>query len=224
MTTLYASTNESLDAIMASMELNESDSVLTVLGSGDQALAMLEYGCNVVAVERDLLQGAYAMEMIRTLENADYKKFFSDYRYEYGTEVKYMARNSYFSKKGRLGKIRNKLRNLQVRQGDILELPEEGAFSKVYLSNALGYDSTIKSIEAAQSFMDKLAAKLRKPGLVYITGKEPETVEPGSLFITYDTPIRCPEDFMIDKKLTKKARAREKSVIPWMPYVLRRKA
>lgn len=58
----YSHTNESLDAIVKGMNVNETDDIIAVCGSGDQAFALLEYAGSVLAVDSDRQQIEYAQK------------------------------------------------------------------------------------------------------------------------------------------------------------------
>jgi len=60
---MYYFTNESLEAIITGLEPNSEDNVLTICGSGDQAFALLEFGCQVIAIDENPQQICYAKKI-----------------------------------------------------------------------------------------------------------------------------------------------------------------
>jgi len=134
----FTHTTESLWAIMHGMEPREDDYILAIAGSGDQALAMLERGCRVRAVDGNPNQLAYFERQISRIRRED-EAFFKNT--EVGAfEVRNHAmrvhlrhaRIMYFTPQ-RLQAIKQNLDNLELVNGDIAD--EHGPFTKVYLSN-----------------------------------------------------------------------------------------
>lgn len=71
----YSHTNENLRSVVSGLDLNDDDRVLSVLGSGDQAFAFLEYAKHVVAVDTSNVQIDYAIKRAEQLRTGDFKGF-----------------------------------------------------------------------------------------------------------------------------------------------------
>ena len=163
----YSHTNESLDAIVKGMNVNETDDIIAVCGSGDQAFALLEYAGSVLAVDSDRQQIEYAQKRAEALKAGDYDGFFpcsNDIYFNpdgsYGKDFAGRVRQ-YFEKdnsEARLEKIRKKLGSLEIRHvTDLLDEIQEDRFSKAYLSNILGSDYF-----SAVSFIKKFMPMLKE--------------------------------------------------------------
>ncbi len=173
----YACTNESLEAIVRGLNPQPRDSILAICGSGDQAFAMLEKASKVTVVDYLPQQIEYFSKRKKLLKAGEFKKF-RDLGREFIPDqslVYLNSRNRYFSKE-RLETIRLNLegseRTTEIT-GDIfdLEFPRK-EFNKVYLSNALSYNS----IAAPSSLLETLQEKLKRitelttdNGLIYVT-------------------------------------------------------
>ena len=163
----YSHTNESLDGIVKGMNVNETDEIIAVCGSGDQAFALLEYAKSVVAVDNDKEQIEYAKKRAKALKAGDYNGFFPCPNNVYfspdGSYWKCFAGEvrQYFEKhnpEARLEKIRKKLGSLEIRHvTDLLDEIQEDRFSKAYLSNILGSDYF-----SAVSFIKKFMPLLKE--------------------------------------------------------------
>lgn len=129
----YSCTNENLKTIIRGLDVKPDDYVLMVGGSGDQALAVLEYAGKVLVVDVDPLQAYNMMERVIFIKNGDYKRFWNERRgFWSGSDGM-----GYFIKE-RLDRIRGKIQLIDIREADILDVcQEENGFNKVYLSNAL---------------------------------------------------------------------------------------
>lgn len=177
----YSITNEDLHGIVLGMNLSLNDSVLAVAGSGDQALAILEFVRNVTAVDSNRDQIKLAREKINTLLNGNYSQFlnqdllgaYDGYFLEIDSpefaESKRTQRNNYFlDDPNRLKNIRQKLGALVIAEPcdvgiDFLTLgPEKRKheFNKMYLSNI--------SITSTLQFLPFVSA-IPVGGLIYVT-------------------------------------------------------
>jgi hypothetical protein len=127
----YRVTNESLDAVVEGLELTPNDSVLAIAGSGDQAFAILEYAGRVTAVDKNSHQTEYVKLRAEALKQGRYDLFLCNH-------ARVPKVLNYFSKEGRLDRIKANLENLTILEpSDIFALKTEETFSKIYLSNAL---------------------------------------------------------------------------------------
>ena len=71
----YTHTNENLDAIVEGLSICPEDKVLAVLGSGDQAFAMVERGALVHAVDLNFAQVLFAQKRINFIRDRKYDAF-----------------------------------------------------------------------------------------------------------------------------------------------------
>jgi len=211
----YGHTNESLDAVVNGLEVQPSDDIIGVCGSGDQAFAMLENAKSVVVVDNNEYQVDYAKERASMLKAGDIESFLNLGAKKYGNKI--TDGNDvrlYFSQPGRLERIRANIGNLEIKYAkDFLDEMKEGRFSKAYLSNILGYYGFMENKEEREAYIEKIMARLREPGLVYITNG-------ATAFVS------CPPGIENADELTAIARAeeKEKGLLKWSPAVLRRAA
>ncbi|MFA5887977.1 MAG: hypothetical protein WC852_04680 [Candidatus Nanoarchaeia archaeon] len=169
----YPYTNESLDAVVKGLDVQSSDDIIGVLGSGDQAFAMIEYANSVLAVDNNKVQVAYAQERKAMLREGNIERFLHP---ECLPEItgKYKGHMDsivdYFSQPGRLERIRQKLDLLEIKKtANVLDKMKEGRFSKAYLSNIIGFNGFMIKPNAQKAFVKELANRLRMPGLIYFT-------------------------------------------------------
>lgn len=164
---VYPSTNECLHSIICGLEPNETDRILAAGGSGDQAFAMLETGAKVVCVDNDAVQVEYIRERCRLLKEGDYRAF------TYPAVVFDKDVMTYFKKHGRKQRIRRNLRNLEIRLGNIVPMAQtEKGFTKIYLSNILGFHRTSSEYQGEDEFiqaLEAIARNLEKGKLIYLT-------------------------------------------------------
>ncbi len=134
---VYESTNESLLSITKGLDIQPDDTILAVLGSGDQAFAMLEFGATIFATDINHVQCIFAQERRNALYQKDLKSFLPNLPLDarYFPEVK-----SHFLNYDRLERIRSNLDNLQIIKGDILD-EINPRFSKIYFSNVFDYNN-----------------------------------------------------------------------------------
>ncbi len=135
---VFKATNENLDAIVAGLDLEPTDDVLAICGSGDQAFAILEYAHSVLAVDNQPGQVRFAKERKNALFDGDYKHFLFPQGIVHG-DYYVNKRNKYFRKPERLDLIKSKIRRAKFSVKDITKVPNLGRFSKFYFSNAIGY-------------------------------------------------------------------------------------
>lgn len=204
----YLSTNESLEAIMQCMELTRKDNVLAICGSGDQVFAMSEYAGDIIAMDLSLEQIEYAESQRNTILRGNLMEFIythTDWAYMKNSKV----RQKYFSKAGRMEKIRENLGRISFASGDIKAYSPGAKFSRFYLSNVhLGDD--VEDVEVICRVMRGLSAG----GICYhASGAE--------LKYMISTSPEIARLVFIDEELTRKAQALENS---WEPLVLRRRA
>ena len=153
---MFARTNEDLPSIVRGMDVNSSDYILAVGGSGDQALALLEYAQRVKAVDLEHHQVYHIGEQVKSISKRDCKSFWTRRR-----------KKGYFDRE-RIARLKLKIPFFDVVEGDIVDVCQsENGFSKVYLSNAL------------KGHPDELTPRLRliwanlsNQGLVYASNGE----------------------------------------------------
>jgi len=188
----YPFTEERLEAIIAGLDINPKDIVLAVGGSGDQAFALLEKAKRVLVVDLNPSQIDYIQRRVKLLQDEDYKGFLEIPECEdgdgwgksYRTHLKkeLVLRNWYFTceKREKLDRIRENLSNLCIARMSVFEIPDaEGIFSKIYLSNALGYKGlqgeSVNDYGDAQNIMEqirKVCTYLQCNGLIYMSGND----------------------------------------------------
>jgi hypothetical protein len=214
MTYIYRTTNESLEGILKGMQLTRDDNVLAILGSGDQAFAMLEYAGSVVAMDSHSGQIAYAQKQKELLAEGNIKKFLARKATTPSSTLRQriLQVQDYFNEDGRIGKIRERLENLRIEKGNIFADLPQNQFSRIYLSNALRY---VQYNELRTDKLLLLAEKLKPNGLLYITDKR-------DLYGESLTPLEMKMEK--DAELTRAAKEEEKKMGVWAPVVYRRKA
>ncbi len=165
-------TNESLDAIVRGMAVNETDDIIAICGSGDQAFAMLEYAKSVVAIDNDRRQIEYAIERAAMIKGGDFEKLF-EAPCNRNKKDKLMS-IAYFSQPGRLERIRQNINRLEIRHVNSIFIGEveEGRFTKIFLSNIMGFHGFLPYSEEQQYFIAEIAARLRMPGLMYFSDEK----------------------------------------------------
>ncbi len=227
----YYCTNENLEAIVLAMQPNENDIILTVGGSGDQSFALLEKAGKVYCVDNSAWQVNYIKQRANGLKRGDYKAFMP--KLENEDEVS--LRDDYI-RHSRIKKIKEKINWLTVKREDVVQAAQNGKFTKIYLSNALGYEQR-DQIQATQfsEAMHKLSQALTKGGLIYLSNHENLCREmyrtlpgPASIITTENGVIRItdpkellPIGLTIDPELTTLARRYEDDGF-WEPAVYRR--
>ena len=243
----YSLTNESLEAIIAGLSVQEDDSILAVGGSGDQILAMLEFTPKIVGVDYNQSQVKFMKRRFKHIKETGLDPLLQIYR-GFGSrdgninksfnkiklEQDLNDRRSYFRDERRRERIRKNLLEgsrdlvLDLVQGDItnissmeflrssrnLQLP----FSKMYLSNALGYDSSGADVTES---LRGLSLCLREGGLIYVANHMSLAMDFSTLsvadIVTYGEGNRdlellqhLPDTLKVDGELSLKARKNSK--------------
>ncbi len=166
---MYVCTNESLSSIVKGLDIQPTDNVFAVGGSGDQAFAILEYANSVTLI--DYLPEAvdFIKKRVDFLKQGKLEEFlyFKSNPASEGTKT----RNKYFLSKNRLQKITSKLDNLTIIQSDVVlsEISKEN--NKIYLSNALGYNG-YESLYNAKETLTNISNNMPIDGLIYVTNHE----------------------------------------------------
>lgn len=252
----YSLTNESLEAIIAGLSVQDDDSILAVGGSGDQILAMLEFTPRIVGVDYNQSQVEFMKRRFKHIKETGVDPLLQMYRgfgsrdgninksfNKFKLEQDLNDRLGYFRDERRRERIRKNLlegsRDLvfDLVQGDLtnissmeflrssrnLQLP----FSKMYLSNALGYDSSGADVTES---LRGLSLCLREGRLIYVANHMPLVLDFSTSsveeIVTYSEGNRdlellqhLPDTLRVDRELSLKARELEKR---WTPAIYRR--
>ena len=220
----FTQTNETLNAIIVGLEVSSKDIILAVGGSGDQAFALLEYAERVKVVDDRPEQLSYIRRRAEALQKGDYEAFQPSNR-----EVR-EDNAGYFKSPTRLETIQKKLEGLIILQpSDIISLAQqEESYSKVYLSNVIGYRNPPRDGDSCRTILQKVAQRLVVNGLIYVANhrslalvSEPHTYGIQDLHITSFLPPKL----VLDLQLSKGARRWEKTGnYQWRPAVYRKVA
>ena len=254
----YSYTNEDLRGIILGLDFSPEDSVLAVAGSGDQAFAFLEFTRQVKAVDIVPEQIELMRQKAEALRIGDYDEFFKveatgsydgnlsgSHSPEF-SEFNRHRRRMYFAEDDpqRLERVRANLDNLVIAEpADILKVAQtESGFSKIYLSNVLGYGDGISYANATE-ILGNIARNLPIDGLIYVANHErisdrfkPSIVLRGGIenkignsmdlydMLDKDKDLRessfLPPELEVDRALSKAARTYDKGI--WKPAVYRR--
>lgn len=213
----YIATNESLESVITGLKLGRTDTVLAILGAGDQAFAMLEYGCLIIAVDCDAKQRGLARRRKQMLQDNNLHGFLyyagcSEELIDDGDRMHRDARNEYFMQENRLKKIRRNLSKLQIKSKDIFNA--RGLFTRVYLSNALDYGVMgRKCYPNRGELLRKASRRLVHGGILYTaSGWCMEEI------LAYSKKEKIP--LKLDRELT--AMSRDFDTNEWTPSVYRK--
>lgn len=236
----YPVTSESLAAILAGLEIDEEDRVLTVGASGDQAFALLERAGKVIVAETQRSQLDYIRMRRELLKKGDYRGFLNAAK-RYGRKEKVEANLpkilKYFDQEGRLERIRGNLKNLKMpRQPlDIFTAMKQAEYNKLYLSNLLTWG---KRPDEALFYLRQMAESIPSDCLVYVSQhgpmvyviaplirKEIEIKEGEQSLLKQSSPLETasgilPEGLTLDIRLTNITRQLETG--NWSPAVYRK--
>ena len=206
---MYYFTNESLEAIITGLEPNSEDTILTVCGSGDQSFALLEFDCQVVAIDENPQQINYAKKNMNLLERNHFSKFINlNVPEVYLNDDGYLIRKKYFQDSANLNKISANLNKLIFFEGNIFKIFPKKKYSKIYLSNVFRHNFV--EIKEQKETLEKLSSKLKNNGLIYFSQ---------GIFLPQKTRNIFPGNLNIDQELTIKARKLEKY---WNPVVYKK--
>ncbi len=178
----YGRTNEDLKAITSGLNVGPQDSILAIGGSGDQALALLEFADKVKVVDYNQEQVNHIKGRVEMLQARDYESFLAPPKLEEHPEIfvgqhmrqeikTYFERTARYFRQGlRLDIIRERLSHLSISEPqNILNLEDQELFTKIYLSNILDYFVFSESYGKNGAALDNLMKCLTPSGLVYIT-------------------------------------------------------
>ncbi len=205
---LFPLTDESLEAIMADLEPNSGDLILSVAGCGDQAFALVEKAGKVVVCDINEAQLGLLRKRKEGLQRKDYDAFVIPT----GTDFEFngiLYRLKYFQEGDRLDTIRGNLPNLEIVSGKGIDgFDGERTFTKIYASNAIGELYT--KHPNLETYMARVAGALQENGLLYVSnGAEIDNLVPDISKL----------GLQLVPTLTDHARATEKL---WTPKVYRK--
>lgn len=169
---VFTSTNESLNAVVNGLEISETDRVLAVGGSGDQAFAMLERARSVEVWDISQVQLNYIQRRLEALREGHFERFLGETEQIIADNDSHLVRN-YFSRGGRFERIRERVDRLKLVTNpmDILNdlSPKNFLGNKVYFSNAIGYKHKDQDQDnlGVLEIMDKIARGFTKGTVFY---------------------------------------------------------
>jgi hypothetical protein len=186
MTLRFDATNESLDAVIAGLNPKQGDNILAVLGSGDQACAMVAEGAKVYGVDINPDQVRYAGDRKGYVEKGDFASFLGTIS---GSNV---HSHEYFKANNRLEKLAANMHNLTIAEGSVLdENLLRAGFNKIYLSNVISYMHIHK-------FGDSKRTEFAHYNFVMALNKIAESIPAGCLVYVSDS------HFIFSDKVIKK--------------------
>ncbi len=212
---IYLFTNESLEAIIAGLDINEDDDILAVCGSGDQAIAILEFAKKVKVVDIEPKSLQFLKERVELLRQGEYNKFLNLGCEDKEKNPHLKKRNDYFHEEDRLNRIRLRLDKLDILPVNdfVSSVRTQNGITKIYLSNVyIDSDSSGNALRI-------ITPVLPLNGLIYATSRGIH---------------RCPEwkkspppNLYLDQVLTDKATKIENSAAYnsmswWNPRVYRK--
>jgi hypothetical protein len=216
----FPRTNESLAGIVRGLDVGPDDRVLSICGSGDQPLAILEKAESVAAIDVDSEQMAYAMARVDLIRLGK----FSLFRYPdiftscgfWGLIEALAYRETIVSRHftpERLRNIQTRLHRLTACIGDIFEWhshPDwiESKFDKVYLSNALD----AQPFSGNASSIISLFPIVKQFGLIYVSDR----------FYVDLFAEAINTQLELDEGLTSVARRENADLINWNPGIYRK--
>lgn len=216
-------TNESLDAIMGGLDINDKDKVLAVCGSGDQAFAMLEKASQVSVSDIRKVQLELVKSRMELLDAGKFQEFlYPDKELSFGSyEDEYLLclsqRQKYFSQE-RLEIIRSKLGNLRILKEGPIAFAESGKhFTKLYLSNIFDAD------DFNSQRLKEYVQKLEIAGLMYVVNFNGGEYSLSRFAIHLFS--RIPRGLKIERNLSRIARDSEReqaNIFNWKPTIYRR--
>lgn len=236
MNVAFPYTNETLDAIIAGLDVKQGDNILAVLGSGDQAFAMIAEGAKVVGIDTSELQIKYAKQRIEYLKQGNTDGFLKYPQKEEMDEEDAENCKRYFNSEGRIGRILENLENLSIINGNALDkkLPLN-CFNKLYLSNVIewhiraflvefGCKNLFNMHQGHVITLNQLGKRANPGCLIYITDSHRIVSDKTIIEYGYGDQLGEREvlDLEKDEELSAKAARLERSENRWRPAVYRR--
>lgn len=195
-------TNESLEAIVQGMDVQQGDRILGVMGSGQQGLAMIEKGAKVDLIDKNDIQTEYFYKISlfiknETNSNESCIKLLKDV-----SDVRDEKLMNFFDLR-KIVEIRKNFEKMNIlKSGDIFDLKDDlKKYNKIYLSNAIHFSPGIYSNEKFLNFVNRFNEKT----LFYISDSHANKSELENI------------GFKINSYLTRKARKIDSG---WDPQVI----
>jgi hypothetical protein len=219
----YPCTNESLEAIIAGLQLSKRDIVVCIAGSGDVPFAIAPHVKYVFAVDRDGAQIDFIKQQRELLRAGRFNDFLrlhlllAECAHLYGVnEVNIQQRADYFKEK--FYGVQQAVGKIETRCEDIFVFLRASFgrwchFDKLYLSNVLQANMLELNSDA---FVDSLRG-LREGGIIYDASSMQVNRRDFSELQRY-----LPAGLVVDLDLTYAARERENSPLGWSPAVYRK--
>ena len=213
----YSMSNESLDAIVRSLNINPKDKFACCSGSGDQALALAEYTGHIDVYELNPIQIELIIARQKQVKDGNFSEFrqqtvtgYCDGAYngtrDSGRTLELWERRNQYFDDARLSRIRLNL-PLVIHQKNVFSLDGMNNFlyDKVYLSNA---DWPL-SMSPKHTF-STIVSHLPIDALIYV-------IQCGAAYgVRFEDEV---PGIMVDKDLTEIARSYETL---WKPKVYRK--
>lgn len=235
---LFQFCNENLNAIITGLDSQKNDRILCVGGSGDQALALLEYGCDVFYIDSNKFQTQYFLDVLKKLKNNNLSSFLqvedidditNKIRERTNCEVDYFEqRKIYFNDVDKFNKICSNLGNLHILDSeDIFTFVKntDFLFSKIYLSDIFTtkFDNQKYDFKYFSNDLESLCSCLIEGGLLYFSdglaiNNKLKKFQLNSFFINKFSLKNI--NLIVDKNKTKKSRKFE-IIFERKPLVLR---
>jgi hypothetical protein len=195
-------TNESIEAIMAGMNPQSGDVILTVASSAELPLAFVEYASLVVAVDLSKESLAWTHKGLRYVRESKFPNF-RDMRMYWGNKA-------YFSQPGRLARIQSRMHRLQIEEDDVFRVAQEvPGFNKIYLSNCLTHAKG-EGTGGSTAVLERLAKSLPNKTSVYVSDGHQIYHDSGGW-------MGWPKGIDLDKESTERAKRLERGI--WIPQV-----
>jgi hypothetical protein len=216
----YSITNEKLEAILNGLDIKPEDKVLSICGSGDQPLALLEIAKEITVIDI----GQNQIDLFKRRKGIICSGEYSKFRDVYGGIAFYnlSSRNEYFSNE-RLDKIKENINKSKIEAvcGNIFKKSFKKPFTKIYLSNAILFNDLLR--KDTRKKIKKISKELSSTGLVYISDGDQllrEVENKGYEINSFVYPL------VTNETLTEKARElqkpRNEHEQPWFPIVLQK--
>jgi len=164
---IWTRTNEHLPSIIQGLDVQSTDYIIAVCGSGDQGLAILERAKRVLLVDNRPEQIEFMKTISACIKKGDYNRFLGARKgsSESYSSDGYWSSLNYFTPR-RFNLLKTKMNNLEIRLGNIIKMARsEKGFNKLYLSNALNHKPLDSDIPMA---LKTVSDNTPKNGLVYL--------------------------------------------------------
>ena len=226
--------NESIPSIIAGLNPNENDIILAIGGSGDQAFALLEFGCKVCVVDYNPAQINYIKEVIQNIKQNNFNFFINienndnvSKKIKQNTNIDFFElRTKYFNNLERFEKIRSNIDKLILIEPaqSIFEFVKNTNlnFSKIYLSNIYTTMSNYSrngdkghfDFSEFSNSLEIICSKLFSNGIIYfadgdVIRERLKNIRFNSLFNISEKFSLKNNNLKVDKNRTKSARKKQ---------------